>query len=340
MMSVIIGGGTASATYAWYQLAADKEIQISGTSFGESANLQIGFISPVSLSYKGLTYSTTDSALEGKSIYWCSDTNASADMVSYILKSNGYSTGDVYPLTTGKFAQGDAFNLYQAPGYTCEFDRIHPAALSAMYLHLDFAFKVGDSNSIVNGAKIYFNDYQIKGNAKEALRVHVSSSSLADTLIKPYNSVAGVTQVGGPLDLDRDGKYDYLYDSASNANKEFFYGQSDSAPVYGSPYLENAQTVDKNYDCFANPNHDKGTMPLEQVSSYASTAAYSSINSFIYKGDEENNSSVTPLAVTDTNGIAILNFDIYMEGWDKDLIDETIGTTIGTAIQFIVGKIN
>jgi hypothetical protein len=342
MALVIIGTGTASATYAWYELNQDKEITVSGTSFGKAAGLDLGFVSDVDLDHEGLTYSATDSAKEGKKIYWCDDpTEISSDLVKYVLSANGYAYNEMFPVTSGKYAKGDNFTLYDAPAHECTFAQIHTLADKAMYAGLHLAFKVsGGSNTTssqtVEGASLYLTDFAIAGSAKESIRAFISSSTVS-SILKPVASAAGSTSVGGPLDLDRDGCFDYVREADGN-DYEVYYGQFEKDPVYGAAYSETVSTG-PNYDCFANPNHVKGVYPLKDASAYSSTAAYESMASYAFQGEGGDNSGITALGKTDANGIALADISIYMEGWDRSLIDNKIGSTIGATIGFAVGSV-
>ncbi len=336
-----------SATYAWFQLSQDKQIEVSGTSFGKSEDLTFGFVSDVPLTYDGITYSAEDSALEGKNIYWCDTNIASSDLVKYIISENGYSSGTMFPVTSGKYEVGDSdFSLSDAPYYGCTYDSYNKAADKTSYYHVSFAFKVkgganSTSNDPVNGAKVYMSDYQISGTSKDAVRMHLSSNTITNSesssIIRPTSSSSGSTYVGGALDLDQDGEFDYAYSSTDKKLHEIFYGQNDSDISYKEAYADTVNTTSKNLDCFTNPNHREGVLPLGDVSSFASRADYSSLDSYLYKGNGADNSNVTPMCTTDVNGIGFLDMDIYMEGWDHSLINQEIGSTIGTSIAFANG---
>jgi len=331
----MIAGGSVSATYAWYQLSADKSIEINGTSFGRSTDLQIGFVSDVELTSDSLSYDTENSALEGKDIYWNKDEAISSDVVSYVLNETGYSDGDVFPVTSGKFDKGDDFNLYQPPLNMVSFEALHRDAENKQYIHLELAFKTSGGYSTVSdvteGTKIYLSSFKIAGTAKTAIRLRLSSDNLDNAIIDPTAEDDGQTIVGGPLDLDQDGEYDYN----ETTKKEVYYGQNDSVVTYGDKYTKDINTTNRNYDCFDNPNQTAGVIPISNVDQLASKANFESLDKYIYTGIEE---GIPAMCVTDENGIGFLNFDIYLEGWDTSLINNLIGTTVGTAIEFSIGE--
>lgn len=335
-----------SATYAWFQLNQDKQIQVSGTSFGKSEDLTIGFVSNVDLDYEGLVYDADASTKEDKKIYWASGEQVPSDLVKYIVQSNGYSDGNIYPLTSAEHsASSDDFYLYESPAIGCTFESVKREADKKSYIHISFAFKLsGGSGSTslapVENGKVYMSDYQISGSAKSAARVHVSSdsvtaSSTVSSIINPTASTGGYTLVGGQLDLDQDGEYDHYVDPITKEDKEFFYGQNNSDVIYGSAYTDTVHDNKPNLDCFTNPNHTKGVIPLTDTGSYASGAYYSSLQNYLYLGAGADNSNIVPMCVTDSNGIGFMDLDIYLEGWDKTLINQVIGSTIGTSISFI-----
>ena len=344
-MTAIIFGGTVSATYAWFQLNQDKQIQVSGTSFGKSEDLTIGFVSDAKLDHDGLIYDEDASTEEDKNIYWAGDEQISSDLVKYIVQANGYSDGDIYPLTSAEHsADSDDFFLYESPALGCSFESLKREADKNFYIHISFAFKLSGgsgstSSAPVKNGKVYMSDYQLSGSAKSAVRVHVSSDSVTSgsvsSIINPTASTDGYTLVGGPLDLDQDGEYDHYVDQTTKEYKEFFYGQNRSDPIYSSAYTDTVYDSRPNLDCFTNPNHTKGVIPLADSGSYASRAYYSSLQNYLYLGEGADNSSIVPMCVTDSNGIGFMDLDIYLEGWDKTLINQVIGSTIGTSISFI-----
>lgn len=336
LISLMIGGGSVSATYAWYQLSADKSIEIDGTSFGRSTDLKIGFVSSAHLISDKLTYDLTNSELESRDIYWVDDEAVTSDIVEYVLEETGYSDGDIYPITSGAFNYGqDDFVLYEPPLLQNTFSQYHSFASTNQYIHLSMAFMSSggySTSSIANaGSKIYLSDFSIAGLAKNSSRVRFYSETLGNVLTSPTDEDDGYTLVGGPLDLDQDGEFDYKNDT----KKEIFYGQRDLDVTYGEPYAEDLKTVDRNYDSFANPNHTAGVYPIDNVEETASKANYESINKYIFTGFEED---VSPLAVTDDYGIAFLDVDIFLEGWDTDLINSVIGSTIGISMEFGIGE--
>jgi len=335
LLSLAIAGGSVSATYAWYQLSADKSIEINGTSFGRSTDLQIGFVSDVELNSDSLSYDAENSLLEGKDIYWNNDEAISSDVVSYVLNETGYSDGDVFPITSGKFDKGDDFNLYQPPLNMVSFENLHRDAESQQYIHLELAFKTSGGYSTVSdvteGTNIYLSSFKIAGTAKSAIRVRLSSDNIDNAIIDPTATEDGYTLVGGPLDLDQDGEYDY----DETTKKEFYYGQNDENLTYGNAYSKDITTTNRNYDCFDNPNQTAGVIPLNNLDQVSAKANYETIDNYIYTGIEE---GIPAMCVTDENGIGFLNFDIYLEGWDTSLINNLIGTTVGTAIEFSIGE--
>lgn len=336
LISAMVGGGSVSATYAWYQLSADKSIEIDGTSFGRSTDLKIGFVSNAHLTSDNLIFDLANSELENKDIYWCDSVTITSDIVEYVLNSNGYSSENIYPITSGSFNRGQKdFNLYEPPLLNCTFNEYHSLASTNQYIHLSLAFMsrggYSTSSSVNEGSKIYLSDFNIAGKAKDATRVRFASETLGNILTSPSDMQDGYTLVGGPLDLDQDGEFDYRQDT----KKEIFYGQHDEDIDYDLPYEDDAKNVDRNFDSFANPNHSSGVYPIKDTDKTATKAYYEAMNKYIYTGVEE---SVLPLTETDEYGIGFLDIDIFLEGWDHDLINSVIGSSIGLAMEFGIGE--
>jgi hypothetical protein len=338
MATTIIAGSTVSATYAWYQLQQNKTINVSGTTLGNSADITIGFVSDVDLSYAGITYSSSDSTSEGKKIYWADNSkDVTSDIVSYVLAANGYANENVYPVTSGKYAKGGDLALYNAPVLSTTWSQYHTLASKQLYMHLGLAFKVtGGSESVSNtgvkDANIYFTSFQIGGDVKKGVRMHLSSNTV-ETLICPAASASGKTQVGGALDLDQDNKFDSL-PSTDGIQREVFYGQNDSDIVYGDAYADTVSGNRDQYDnCFVANNHDKGVLPLKDTANYASYAEYEDMTNYLYPSSDET-VTIAPISKTDSYGIGFLNMDIYLEGWDTATVNQTIGTTFGSSMAF------
>ena len=240
-ITVLVCGGTVSATYAWYQLASEKSVNINGTSIDKSVNLVVGLASSVELkdaSNYALTYdeelSTTD-----KYVYWCGD-HATNTIVSYVLEQNGYSTGDLYPVTSGRFtSSSDEFNLYDSPSHLLTGDRFFKKAKKEFYMHLELVFKVTKvdsigASSIKPNANIYLSSFDISGDSKNSIRTFFSSKD-DSFILNPSSKKDGFNYVGGVLDLNADGQYDNM-DYADGTTKEVFYGQRDGEVQYGTPY--------------------------------------------------------------------------------------------------------
>ena len=338
---LVLGVGSVSATYAWFQLQQDKNFFISGTSFGSEANLQIGFASEVDLNNEYLIYDEEDSLLEGKKIYYFNGANDGENIIvepsatKYYLEANGYSNGVVYPITTGKYVKGDKVNYYRAPYVNSDFETYKLEAEKGNYVHLSIVLKTDAFN------EIFFRDFSMSaGKAKDAMRVRMKSVNVegVDTITKPSAKEPGTTIVGGPLDLDADGQYDHY--KVGGEDVEHFYGQKKegSELIYGEPYSESVTTQsDFNYNCFINPNKQKGVKPLKDVESYAEVANYENITKYFSNNiTSESTSAFNIFVVADENGIAIIDFDLYIEGWDKASINEIIGESIGASFTFMV----
>lgn len=339
-ITVLVCGGTVSATYAWYQLASEKSVNINGTSIDKSVNLVVGLASSVELkdaSNYALTYdeelSTTD-----KYVYWCGD-HATNTIVSYVLEQNGYSTGDLYPVTSGRFtSSSDEFNLYDSPSHLLTGDRFFKKAKKEFYMHLELVFKVTKvdsigASSIKPNANIYLSSFDISGDSKNSIRTFFSSKD-DSFILNPSSKKDGFNYVGGVLDLNADGQYDNM-DYADGTTKEVFYGQRDGEVQYGTPYSSTISYHEKNINCFTNPGRTQGVIPLINVDSYAAKANYKSLDTYLYTGDA---ATSLPLVQTDDKGIGYLSIDYYMEGWDHSLINQVIGTTLGSVIQFVVDE--
>lgn len=352
LVTVLVGFGSASATYAWYQLNLTKSISLRGTSLGHSAGLQIGFVTDADLSsITELTkYTPEDASADyGGSLYFLNTSqedqdknknqSLTSDIVSRVLNIEGYSSSDIYPITPGAREAGEKIDaFYEPPGYKSTFESYHPAATKKEYIHLGLAFLTMTNDGNPVPSNVYLEDYAFSAtqNANEAVRFYFESPigdfNLAE-VFKPASSEAGTTRVGGPLDLDQDGVYDYLN------GKEVFYGQKkDGTDVqYGEKYASSLKgvTAVPNYDCFQAGNRDAGVEPLVNVDDYAATSFYDTLDKFVVDPSVKASKN-RPIAHSDNNGIALLNIDIYLEGWDTHTVNQTVGAEVGATFSFTV----
>lgn len=346
VLTLLLGGGTASATYAWYQLSYQRTIALSGTALGKDANITLGVVSDADLDEKFFAYSASETLAEserlkdGQKIYWFTEETISDAAVKSFLSANGYASDTLYPVTSGKYAKGDEFKLYDSPALSLTFDEYHYEADKDMYLCLPLVFKAGGGTDmsvshVSVGTKFLLSEMNVYGQFSEAARIYMHSDTM-DCLFNPNSFNAAKTAVGGPMDIDVDGQYDYI---SGNDGKQYevCYGQHDGTLVYGTPYSDTVDTTKYNYDCFSNPDHTEGVYPLSDTTDVVSYANYESQSNYLYQSNDENQEmgDYTPVCITDSSGLGFLDITIYLEGWDHAIVNSNVGKTFGTSFKFL-----
>ncbi len=288
-------------------------------------------------------YDAEDTATEaanlktGQKIYWFTEQVISDKAVKSFLSYNGYASNILYPATTRKYASGDNFVLYNSPNYLQTKETIY--ADKDMYIHLPLVFKVfgGDNTStqtLITHCKINLSALDVNGPNAAASRLYLKSNSVNALVKGDSYYTSSSTIVGGPLDLNMDGQFDY-YQGADGSYYEAYYGTSTGSPTYGTPYSDTVDGTSFNYDCFSNPDHTQGVYPISNASSVAASAQYTTLNDYVYQSDsEKSESSMKPIVVTDDYGMGFLDVYEYLEGWDHSTTNLAIGESLGTTLKF------
>ncbi|MCX5775687.1 MAG: hypothetical protein NTV44_04950 [Firmicutes bacterium] len=165
----------------------------------------------------------------------------------------------------------------------------------------------------------------------KAVRLGVESSSIHD-VIAPASTTAGFVDVGGPMDLNGDGVFDFTSNILNDDGSfdpncyEIAYGEFLSPLAdenWGTPTgVEAPGNEEGNF--FYNASSYKDAKPL--INATPKTAAYHPISTYDTLG--------IPLATTDENGLAEITFSIWLEGWDHACTDLLTEATYGAQLQF------
>ena len=309
MISVV--GGTA----AWYQYLSRAGMGFGGTSIGNSKLLEIGFISQVYLSdYQNYDLSRDDN---DPTIYW-SNSEISEDTLTYYLEANGYASNKLSPTSSGSFDESKNFSLVGNPFHLeTGFNTVKKS--NYIYLPLVFRVKDIDGNSYVSGQHIYLNNSSLttRNSTEQALRVFMQNE-INNFIYNPSSVEDGSTTVGGVLNLNNDIYLDY------KDGKEFVYGEYENI-VYTSSYSGENEVDPKDVTTFT-ANHKGGVMTVDKEKSTFKTAKYLGNDSLISDGKI--------LTITGEDGIARLDLTLYLEGWDKSVINENIGSYFNLNLNF------
>lgn len=304
-------GGTA----AWYQYLSRAGFGFEGVSIGNTALMEIGFISNVQLDdYKAYDLSIDEN---NSNIYW-SHSEISEDVLNYVLSSNGYAYNKLFPVSSGSFDGTSDFSLIGNPYYL--EDGFTPAKkFGYLYLPLVFRVKDVDSQEYLSGKSIYLSNSSLstRNGIDQAIRVYMKND-INSFIYNPSQMHDGETAVGGVLNLNEDMYYDY------KDGKEFVYGEYENI-VYTSSYSGENEVDPKDVTTFT-ANHKGGVMTVDKEKSTFKTAKYLGNDSLISDGKI--------LTITGEDGIARLDLTLYLEGWDKSVINENIGSYFNLNLNF------
>ena len=324
--------GLVCGTFAWYAYATRASIdEYPGTTVANMGELQIGLVSDVPLPYSayssvGLTNHNNDTPTHnGKYIYWCTSEVLHAKAINLVVKSNGYATNAIEPTTSGSddVLGSRGFHLFRKPTNRDNYDvnLSSSYAPASSYVLIPFVFKTFGSseseedtsgNVYLSDCSLYTsNDYLNDGELHKAVRFYLKNTSHS-CIIAPSYREDGTNEVGGILDLDLDGYYDYN----PNTNKELVYGEYNGEYNYqSSPTATNGDIAIENVTSFKS-NHKQGVYAVDENSLVPKIVSYYGLSRLT--------SREIPAATTnsDYDGFSYGEFTIYLEGWDKHVIDQ------------------
>ncbi len=152
------------------------------------------------------------------------------------------------------------------------------------------------------------------------------------------------TDLGGRLDNNRDGYYDYYFDENDRVNKEIVYGQVNdrSKLIYDSTIVPLDESTQK-------PRFDNEDLPPHYLDSSFDALHRDICQEFLREETEdgvieqENSLSFEEIADDRHNPLLIpcyantpskIVVSIYVEGWDKDCINATMGAYFKSILSF------
>ena len=356
--------GTAAGSLAWYAYSRTVTASFKGTSVANSALLNVGLIDD-DLSHPRISsatiarYGLTKEAHDGHVIVFTHSTNGfSYDVINEYLTNAGGAVDVLSPVTTQSRALSSTANLslYRSPEYG--ETNINTAADVKSYVVLPFAFRVGDSanEGAVNtdvwltGSSVHV-DHE---NIHQAVRIFIENSE-RKFLMKPASSetTKGSTKVGGLLDLDGDGTYDY---NANNGHDEYYYGECTGTPTnatteYGGSQSE-APMVNVNgvADTSAPStfyakhniaskiinNLDQITPKVAEFETFGTVCPPRDSNGQYYASETR---GISIAKTSGPTGVGYANFTIFVEGWDHSVIDKAAGYEFTLDLKFEINSV-
>ena len=146
------------------------------------------------------------------------------------------------------------------------------------------------------------------------------------------------TLIGGLLDNSVDQYYDSFQKEGTNDFYERIYGEYSGVPVYDEPLAQDSDLLDPNDPSSAfNARHKKGvrTFNLER-SINENNFKFESEGAFSLEDFRKDKKPFTFKAYMDTPKEVIVS--IYIEGWDLDSVNYTMGASFSSKLTFKVER--
>ena len=270
---------------------------------------------------------------EGKYIYWCKEI-IKAETINYVIHNNGSATTKMFPVTSASFDDFDNpqnFQLYRDPkpksNYTVGNRDDYAATIN--YAHIPFVFRYEDEDhpgQYLANKNIHMTHCNVETTVDEkelykSVRVYADNGERG-YLINPSAEQDGFNYVGGILDLDKDGFYDY-----DNENREIIYGESISSSYFDDPTASDGTIPQEEVTTFV-ANHKKGIYAVDEDNYQAKTVNYHGLTKFTSKQ--------VAITTTDANyhDIAKCYLTIYFEGWDQHVVNSELGSGFNIDFEF------
>lgn len=329
-------------TFAWYTYATRTglEKQYHGTTVGDMGSLQAGLVSEKKLDdYLVYDLAEDDRTLadEGKYIYWCKETIA-ARTINFVLNENGYATTEMFPVTSSAFDyendDRDSFTLYRNPTYLVNYDKEDPDFLASKsdYSVLDFVFRYEDVDNIgdyLSGYNVFLSQCRVESAQEEhelykSVRIYYNNG-YEGCIINPTADVSGYNDVGGVLDLNADGFYDY----DESEFYEVIYGETEEYEYNAEETSEDGHLNWTQTDTFV-ANHRKGVLAINEDSFEPKTVKYCDVERFTSKSKR--------ITYTDEtyHNLGRFKMYLYFEGWDRHVVNKEQGFGYNLDLAFAV----
>ena len=349
--------GATAGSLAWYVYSTMTQFSFVGTSVAKSALLHVGIVDDGHFisDQKLLEYELTREEFDEHSIVFTHKTDGlDYRAIREYLSKTIYSVDMLFPVTTQARSLSDSGSLvlYESPNHG--ETSITKTAKTSHYVRLPLAFRMADiDGASISDQDIWLTDATVEtshGNKiNESVRIFVENSQ-RKFLMRPADksTTTGATKVGGLLDLDGDGTYDYN----ESSNLEYYYGQYTGT----LDYADEEYGKDKEHAPYDNVN---GVTDLTESTFYSKHAEHSycvdlegiapkvveyhtfgtvkpmvDANGIYYAG-----ATGIPISITDSDdGVGYTTFTIFIEGWDHSVVDEEAGHNFNLGLRFEVNR--
>jgi len=321
-MVCMVGG-----TYAWYVVSNTATASMSGKTIEATDGLVLGVANTTG------TFATDGDATWNGTF---AETTKKPLGLDDVIKNNGYATAGFTPVTSGSFDGTTNIALKDAPTTSVAFNET--TADKAEYAKFTLVFKTikADTEIYLNIPQFTFNDSGDTGTSVlHALRVGFESD-LEKSILAPYylnDDPATVTEVGGVMDLNTDGVYDYTFDlnaAEGERYKEIYYGEADGEVVYrdldtatdevqvpdvhSNPYFLAGKHLG-----FANDQYKENVKVVDVANTKAKTQTAHALSYYAF--DSSTDGQNHPITKTSTKigeyYYGTVDVTMWVEGWDE-----------------------
>ena len=349
--------GTTAGTLAWYIYSRTTGFSFVGTSVAKSVLLNIGIIDDNNyISDDDIeTYNLNRETHDGHSIVF---TQSSGGLDYRVIRNylfwSEYNSSMLFPVTTKSrtLTSNSVLTLYKSPDFG--ETAIDIEAKKSDYVKIPFAFKVDDrTNPNIVNTDVWLTDSSIRASGKnidQAVRVFVENDQRR-FIFKPADDtiINKSTNVGGLLDLNKDGFYDY------DANeKEMYYGEYNGTLDYNGRYdidpadadYDNVNGVTYLHESTFYAKHLKDIYTADLTNVQPKTAEYYSygyVKPLIDGNGDYYATASRGIKICSTDGptgVGYATFTIYIEGWDHVVIDEAAGYNFNLNLRFEINRLN
>ena len=185
----------------------------------------------------------------------------------------------------------------------------------------------GDNISSINSGDIILSNIELDslGDIKNSIRIHFENES-SNFIFNPSKLEDGKDTVGGLLDLNKDGLYDYN----TFTNKEIVYGETETIKYKNSVTTDGIDVGEYDGNSFAS-SHKNGVYGLDENETKFKTSSYLGFDSVV------SNKKVVS-SIDNSTSIASLSLDIYLEGWDLSFIDKEMNHLFSLNLEFEINE--
>lgn len=374
---IVAFAGSVSGVLAWFVYSNRATISYSGTTIYSTESLQIGMpngtsenpvLSNEEISRFGLVSETINGV---PYVFEPVGSTLESEVITQYLVNSGYTAEFLTAASSNKYEAGDTLSLTKPVSY---LENTSDPADKKNYVTIPMVFRVpytnGSTTTYAQEQNVYLTDiptHKVRGDGdlSQAIRVYVDTyssiptkdevegTSTRDTssdtryLLAPSATRDGSTTIGGILDMNGDGYYDYdpftqqevLYGSytGSGTNTQSYDGtDSPLSDINGTGESDPSTFLAKHKGSVSKGYVDYSGLTFDKANYVAPSSVYPSDDGQgHYTGGK-------PMCVTsdDSSGLGRVDFTLYLEGWDHSLTDTNLSYTFQLGFEFSINKVS